>query len=88
MLHRFGRRTPVADDIVGLILACHGRIRTFIHMEIVIGESVEALTDDLSDGAMGFERSSSSRTSASHGQRRGKRPFPFAVPLAPSRCRS
>lgn len=56
MLHAIGRRPPQSEEIVDLLLACHGRIRTFIAMAIAIGERDDASDDDVADASARVQR--------------------------------
>ena len=55
MLHAIGRKQH-SEELVDLLLACHGRIRTFIDLAIAIGEREEASDDDVADGSARVQR--------------------------------
>jgi iron-sulfur cluster repair protein YtfE (RIC family) len=55
MLHAIGRKQH-SEELVDLLLACHGRIRTFIELAIAIGERPDASADDIADGSTRVQR--------------------------------
>jgi iron-sulfur cluster repair protein YtfE (RIC family) len=55
MLHSIGRRAK-SEDLVALLLDCHGRIRTFTGMAIVAGDRMEAPLEDVVDACRRVER--------------------------------
>jgi iron-sulfur cluster repair protein YtfE (RIC family) len=55
MLHTLGRRAK-SEDLVELLLDCHGRIRTFTGMAIVTGDRLDAPLEDVVDACRRFER--------------------------------
>ncbi len=56
MLHSIGRSPQRPDDIVDLLLACHGRIRSFLGLAIAIGEHTTASLSDITESAARVER--------------------------------
>jgi iron-sulfur cluster repair protein YtfE (RIC family) len=55
MLVTLGRRNP-PEDLVGLLLECHQRIRTFIDLAQVVGRHEGPTTPDLIDACRRCER--------------------------------
>jgi len=55
MLHAIGRKQQ-SEDLVDLLLACHGRIRMFLELAIAIGERADASEDDVVDGTSRVQR--------------------------------
>jgi len=55
MLHSIGRK-PHSEELVDLLLGCHGRIRTFLELAIAIGDRADASDDDVVDGSARVHR--------------------------------
>lgn len=55
MLHSIGKRDR-SEDLVDLLLACHGRIRSFLDLAIAIGERADASDDDVVDASTRVRR--------------------------------
>lgn len=55
MLHAIGRK-PQSEELVDLLLACHGRIRTFLELAIAVGERTDASDADVADGSARVQR--------------------------------
>lgn len=55
MLHAIGKKQQ-SEELVDLLLGCHGRIRTFIDLAIAIGEREEASDDVVVDGSARVQR--------------------------------
>ena len=55
MLHAIGKKQQ-SEELVDLLLGCHGRIRTFLAIAIAIGEKAEASDDDVADGGARVQR--------------------------------
>jgi iron-sulfur cluster repair protein YtfE (RIC family) len=55
MLHTIGRNART-DDLVGLLLECHQRIRTFIGLAVAASERMDASADEVIDVCSRVER--------------------------------
>lgn len=55
MLHTIGRKAR-NDDLVGLLLDCHQRIRTFITLAVAVSERMDASVDEVIDVCSRVER--------------------------------
>lgn len=55
MLHSIGRKQH-SEELVDLLLACHGRIRTFVEMAAAIGERTDVPDDEVVDGSARIAR--------------------------------
>lgn len=55
MLHAIGRKQR-SDDLVGLLLDCHQRIRTFSGLAVAVGEHVEASPSEVVEACGRVER--------------------------------
>lgn len=49
-------RTRPSEDLVDLLLACHGRIRSFVALAIAIGERADATDDDVAQASASVHR--------------------------------
>lgn len=55
MLHTIGRKRE-SEALVDLLLACHGRIRSFLDLAVAVGERSEATDDDVADASARVRR--------------------------------
>lgn len=55
MLHSIGKK-QISEELVDLLLACHGRIRTFLDLAIAIGERTDASDEDVIDASARVRR--------------------------------
>ena len=55
MLHTIGRKQATAD-LVGMLVECHGRIRSFSALAIMAGERTDAPHDEIVDACARVER--------------------------------
>lgn len=58
MLHSIGKKraTQESEELVDLLLACHGRIRSFLELAIAIGAREDASNDDVIDASARVRR--------------------------------
>lgn len=54
-MHTIGRAQR-SEEIVDLLLACHGRIRSFAAMAVAVGERTDLTDDDVVDGCARVQR--------------------------------
>lgn len=54
-MHTIGR-TQRSEELVDLLLACHGRIRSFIAMAVGVGERTDLSDDDVVEGCVRVQR--------------------------------
>ena len=54
-MHTIGRAQR-SEELVDLLLACHGRIRSFIAMAVAVGERTDLSDDDVVDGCARVQR--------------------------------
>jgi iron-sulfur cluster repair protein YtfE (RIC family) len=55
MLHSIGKKEH-SEEVVDLLLACHGRIRSFIDLAVAIGERTDASPESIADGSARVHR--------------------------------
>lgn len=55
MLHAIGKNAR-SEELVELLLACHGRIRTFIDLAVMIGEGTDAPDESVVDASARVQR--------------------------------
>ena len=55
MLHSIGKKVE-SEELVDLLLACHGRIRSFLELAIAIGERADASNDDVVEASASIRR--------------------------------